>query len=306
MSEKLSMRVSTRGMLQRLHSLAATNLNFLVSRWVKPNNFYRSARPDESCLSDREILRKIVGIKTILDLRTTTEHDQQTEKRKDRLRKAAEAGEILDDEANRPLQIPDLKYELVNFNGNAYSRYLISKLTWYQFFQLIYCMATGRRLEGISVLGENVMKPRGLSGLAVDSLDICTGEVKAVFNILADERNYPILVHCTQGKDRTGIVVQMLLMLLGTDTDVIDYDYMLSAPELVKEREAKLKEVHSIGLPDEFADCDPQLVSLVNKHIADKFGSIEKYLESCGVSTTTQQKVRSIMAGEDNTSTTKQ
>jgi protein-tyrosine phosphatase len=167
-------------------------------------------------------------------------------------------------------------------------------------------MALGRRLEGISVLGENVMKPRGLSGLAVDSLDICTAEVKAVFKVLADESNYPILVHCTQGKDRTGIVVQMLLMLLGTETSAIHHDYMLSAPELLMERDSKLKEVHSIGLPDEFADCDPQLVALVNTHICERFGSIENYLESCGVQKSTQHKVRSIMIGDDYTSITKE
>lgn len=167
-------------------------------------------------------------------------------------------------------------------------------------------MAVKRRLEAISVLGKNVMTPRGLSGLAVDSLDVCTAEVKSVFDIMAEAKNYPILVHCTQGKDRTGIIVQLLLMLLGTDEKVIDYDYMLSAPELEAERPAKLKEIHSIGLPDEFADCDPQLVALVNQHIRQKSGSISKYLESCGVSMAVQDKVRGILIGEDNKSTARE
>jgi protein-tyrosine phosphatase len=191
-----------------------------------------------------------------------------------------------------------MSYADVNFNGSAYSRFMLAQLDWLSFLKLIFLMALGRRLEAISILASNVMRPRGLAGLAIDSLEVCRTEVKAVFEILADETRYPILVHCTQGKDRTGLVVQLVLMLLATPLHSIQADYMRTAAELMVEREDKLLEVHSIGLTDEFADCDPNLVALVEFHIRTRFGGIEEYLEQCGVTSKTREAVRKILTGQ--------
>lgn len=35
-----------------------------------------------------------------------------------------------------------------------------------------------------------------------------------------DSDNYPILVHCIHGKDRTGLIIMLLLMLCNVDTEV--------------------------------------------------------------------------------------
>lgn len=159
-------------------------------------------------------------------------------------------------------------------------------------------MAMRKRLEAISILGCNIMKPRGLSGLAVDSLDVCKEEVKQTLLLFADESNYPILLHCTQGKDRTGLLVQLLLLLLSTPTDAINHDYMLTAPQLAPERDEKLTEVHSIGLPDEFADCDPKMVRVVDEHIRQNYGSISSYLAACGISEDIQSQLQKCLVGE--------
>jgi protein-tyrosine phosphatase len=242
-------------------------------------------------------MRSVLGIKTIIDLRTSTEHKQQAEKHEARLKNSS--GESIDDvEDRRPLRIPDIDYIDINFNGYAYSRHLITQLDWLDFFKFLFFIAIGRQLEAISILGLNVMQPRGLAGLAIDSIDVCQSEVKSVFQILADEAKYPILIHCTQGKDRTGLVVQLVLMLLSTPVDAIDNDYMISSFELAPEKEEKLMEIHSIGLTDEFADCDPELVYIVDKHIRDKYGSVEQYLIEAGVSIQMQLKVKQILGGK--------
>jgi len=41
-------------------------------------------------------------------------------------------------------------------------------------------MAIGRRMEAISILGKNVMQPRGLVGLGYDSIDNCGPEIAQV------------------------------------------------------------------------------------------------------------------------------
>lgn len=39
---------------------------------------------------------------------------------------------------------------------------------------------------------------------------------------------YPVMIHCTSGKDRTGVVVATLLTILGAPTDAIVSEYLLS------------------------------------------------------------------------------
>jgi protein-tyrosine phosphatase len=255
---------------------------------------YRSARPDESSLADRHYMRSVLGIKTIIDLRTFTERKQQAEKHCARLKNAS--GESVDDvEDRRPLRIADVDYMDINFNGYAYSRHLIAQLAWFDFFRFLFAFAMGRQLEAIAIIGFNVMQPRGLAGLAIDSLDVCQSEVKSVFSVLADPARYPILVHCTQGKDRTGLVIQLVLMLLGVPLGAIDGDYMLSSYELAPEKNEKLIEVQSIGLTDDFIDCDPGLVYIVDRHIRNNYGSVERYLVEAGVSLKMQLKVKQIL-----------
>lgn len=46
--------------------------------------------------------------------------------------------------------------------------------------KLVTLMALGYRMEAISILGKNVMQPRGLVGLGYDSLDNCGPEIAEV------------------------------------------------------------------------------------------------------------------------------
>jgi protein-tyrosine phosphatase len=249
------------------------------TRRLRVGKLFRSARPDDASTTDKQALKDTYHVKTIVDLRTNTEREERGSKQHD----------------GPTATIPDVDYVLISFTGSAYSRHLISQLSWWNFFRLIWLMAIGKRLAGISVLGINVMQPRGLIGLATDSLDVGKEEVKKVFTILADEHRYPVLLHCTQGKDRTGIVVQLVLSLLGVPPEVIDVDYMLSQSELVDEREGRIKEIRSIGLGEEFADCAPGLVDTVAAHIVERYGSLELYLDQAGVTEDMRNRVKAIL-----------
>lgn len=52
--------------------------------------------------------------------------------------------------------------------------------------------------------------------------------IKDFFELLADEDNYPIYFHCSQGKDRTGIMAYLIESLLGQAKDDIYKDYLYS------------------------------------------------------------------------------
>lgn len=52
--------------------------------------------------------------------------------------------------------------------------------------------------------------------------------LKDLFEILGNEDNYPILMHCSIGTDRTGLVSFLVNGLLGVDKEDLYYDYLFS------------------------------------------------------------------------------
>lgn len=52
--------------------------------------------------------------------------------------------------------------------------------------------------------------------------------IRRVFSDLADEKNYPIYIHCTYGQDRSGTVCYLLESLLGVSEKNMMKDYLLS------------------------------------------------------------------------------
>jgi protein-tyrosine phosphatase len=263
---------------------------FLDSPILKEGLLFRSARPDEATIRDRRILQNDLCIKTIIDLRSATEHEEQARKHQRRIVAEEDCEKLL------PLQLKGINNVSINFNGSSFQRLLVRRLSWISFFHMVILLLLGHRLSAIGILGRKVMQPKGLGGLAQDSIEVCGSEIKAVFDILAKAESYPVLVHCTQGKDRTGLVVQLTLMLLGVPRQAIDFDYMMTAIELLPEREERVKEVATIGLDDEFVDCDAKLVERVEKHINKKYGSMERYLAGIGVSEEQQNAIRKMLS----------
>ena len=54
------------------------------------------------------------------------------------------------------------------------------------------------------------------------------GNLKKVFAVLADEKNYPIFFHCAAGADRTGLIAWFVNGLLGVSEDDLWRDYLLT------------------------------------------------------------------------------
>ena len=262
------------------------------SSLLHENLIYRSARPDDASPTDRAALRLQYKIKSVIDLRSTTEHIDQAKKRatNDKIRASVIAPKN-DKEAIEVVKIPGINYHEINLNGGAFARALLWKLRWSSLAKFMSLMATGYRMEAIAILGHDVMAPRGLIGLGKDTLDHGFSELYQIFSILADANNYPVLVHCTQGKDRTGLVVMLLLLLLDVSTRVTTADYIASERELRCEREAKLSEMKAVGLGDEFAGCPANLVDEMIRHISDSYGGLGGYLARIGVDAKMQTKI---------------
>lgn len=67
-------------------------------------------------------------------------------------------------------------------------------------------------------------------------LEIGSDNVREVFQLFARADAFPAVVHCTAGKDRTGVIVALALDLVGVSSDTIVADYEMSnaaMPDLV-------------------------------------------------------------------------
>jgi protein-tyrosine phosphatase len=119
---------------------------------------------------------------------------------------------------------------------------------------------------------------------------------------LADPGRLPAVVHCAAGKDRTGLVVALLLSVLGVERDTVLDDYALerSGPEF----EARLALVHArfvemgiesgvawgmIGTP-RWAMADAL------EHLDDRYGSVAAYVTGpCAVPVAAVERLRAAL-----------
>ena len=97
------------------------------------------------------------------------------------------------------------------------------------------------------------------------------------FSVLSKKESYPVLFHCSAGKDRTGILTALLLDLMGTPRDLIYDDYL-----------------HSMRITPKLK-VDRAWMDAVFRAVDGK-GGIEPFLRTCGVTDQQMASVRSNLA----------
>ena len=118
-----------------------------------------------------------------------------------------------------------------------------------------------------------------------------------LFGILADESNLPVVLHCTAGKDRTGVSTAFLLSILGVSRDVIEEDYLLT--NLDTARQADFIE-STVGYPDgydrkkmiDIAGVPHDAMKDFLDGVESKWGSVVEYLEKIGITKNQMDKIR--------------
>ncbi|MDT7529117.1 protein-tyrosine phosphatase [Sphingopyxis italica] len=111
----------------------------------------------------------------------------------------------------------------------------------------------------------------------------------------------PVLIHCSAGKDRTGIVCGLILALLNVPMDAIVEDYMISAaPEATRALRPEILrriEAHGIAQPDEdileaMLTVEPDYLLASFAAIAREFGSLAAYLDAIGAAPPLANRLR--------------
>jgi protein-tyrosine phosphatase len=123
---------------------------------------------------------------------------------------------------------------------------------------------------------------------------------RQVFQELANADNYPVILHCAAGKDRTGIAVALIYSLLDVPDEVIIADYTQSNAyyEFFRDTTQQVMlQLQRFGVTKNDFDylliADGELMQKTLQYIRDKYGSVEHYLMSAaGVDSTTLEQVK--------------
>ncbi|HWE60959.1 MAG TPA: tyrosine-protein phosphatase, partial [Chloroflexota bacterium] len=112
--------------------------------------------------------------------------------------------------------------------------------------------------------------------------------MQEIFSLLGEPDALPAVVHCTAGKDRTGIVVALLLGLAGVPVETIAADYALTAQYLTDDFYRGLRA--QAGMTDAlwasmqpFLLCDEQFLHQTWVYLDGRYGGPRRYLETAGV-----------------------
>jgi protein-tyrosine phosphatase len=108
----------------------------------------------------------------------------------------------------------------------------------------------------------------------------------AAVRILADLERLPALVHCSAGKDRTGLLVALVLEVLGVDRAVTVEDYALTGLLRPNRVEVYAEALRAAGVEPEAVrvlfESPARAMELALAYLDEKYGGAEQYLVEAG------------------------
>ncbi len=130
----------------------------------------------------------------------------------------------------------------------------------------------------------------------LQQIEINAPSIIEALRLMANPENRPLVVHCTAGKDRTGIVIAVLLDILGVEHENIVADYHVTstnmAPIIERIRSTQVfKDNGLAGAPDWIFASEPETMRAFLVSMTNRYGSAEEWARSQGLS---QAKIDSL------------
>ena len=138
--------------------------------------------------------------------------------------------------------------------------------------------------------------------LYLEILDASGPAFRQVMELLASPGRTPVLIHCHAGKDRTGIIVALILLAMGVDRELIISDFMKSNEALMPFFKTRflIRKIISFGFfPYKnmvyAVEVKQRNIESVLDRVEFHYGGIEGYLRNTGYNVSSLQKVRDVL-----------
>lgn len=110
-----------------------------------------------------------------------------------------------------------------------------------------------------------------------------------LFDLFAEAERHPLLIHCTAGKDRTGVSTAFLLSVLGVERAVIEADYVMTNRDVMRqldflEAADALPHGMSRGELEKVAGVPETAIGDFLDGLEERHGGAVAYLKEIGVS----------------------
>ena len=223
-------------------------------RAVRSGQIIRSEKLSRLTAGDFRALEEL-GVKTVIDLRTAEEREESP---------TVWQGENPPTLHHFPIGDADSGWYAAQSRMMARNRFTPA--------QSLEHMADGYRM----IAEEGVASYRGLMELVLD------------------ESNWPVLIHCSAGKDRTGVATALILEAVGVDRAVIMDEYLLTneigrsaeKAELMARESAKVSSRRRGPSAEAWypiVGVRPEMLQAFYVSVDERYGSMDAYLAEIGV-----------------------
>jgi protein-tyrosine phosphatase len=140
-----------------------------------------------------------------------------------------------------------------------------------------------------------------MAGVYLTILDLHPDSFGAVLAHAADAASLPMVIHCTAGKDRTGVASALLLAALGVDDETVAADYELSNELQAYARVAAVRpQLDAAGIRFEKVEAyflaPREVIVATLDGLRERHGSVEAYLTGqAGLRKATLDKLRDLL-----------
>lgn len=135
--------------------------------------------------------------------------------------------------------------------------------------------------------------------LYIYMLDHCKPAFQQIFSAILDAQG-GVLFHCSAGKDRTGVLAALLLLLAGVDEETVVQEYTytqtLLAPVIERLRN-HVPEGVSMAYAEDMLSARPAYIKAAIAHLKEIYHSAEGYLFALGFSREKTEAIRQKLIG---------
>ncbi len=224
---------------------------------VRQGQIIRSDKLSRLTANDFKKLEEM-GLKTVIDLRTNKEHDESPTIWK----------------GDNPPRFVHLPVGDANNDWFASQRKMMKKNSFTEEQSLEHMV------EGYRMIAEEG-----------------TSSYQKLMELVLDESNWPILIHCSAGKDRSGVGVALILESLGVNRETIMEEYLLTNEISRIDEKAALLAKHSKSLSRgrrhrkgvsanawlPIVGVRAEMLEAFYASVDEKYGSMDAFLTELGV-----------------------